>query len=106
MPATAVVLPRIARRVLRPFLPKRSASSVAQPKGGGTAQDGSFHVCRTVEPVEQNEPAPHGVHSPLLARPSVLLYEPSKHGKGADEPSAQNEPAMHVSHAVPPAPSW
>jgi len=58
------------------------------------------------DPVEQKEPASHGVHWSALARPSVLLYEPSKHGKGADEPSAQNEPAMHVLHAVPPAPSW
>ena len=50
----------------------------------------------------QNEPASHGVHSPLLASPSVLEYEPSKHGKGADEPSAQKEPAGHVKHAVAP----
>ena len=50
----------------------------------------------------QNEPSSHGVHSPLLASPAVLLYEPSKHGKGADEPSAQNEPAGHVKHAVAP----
>ena len=36
----------------------------------------------------------------------MLLYEPSKHGSAAEEPSAQNEPAMHVLHAVSPAPSW
>jgi len=58
------------------------------------------------DPVEQNEAASHGVHCPLLANPSALLYDPSEHGSAAEEPSAQNEPAGQVSQAVSPDPSW
>ena len=54
------------------------------------------------EPVEQKAPASHGVHCLLLTSPGVLLYEPSKHGSAADEPSAQNEPAKQEKHAVAP----
>ena len=58
------------------------------------------------EPVEQNEPSGHGEHMLAFTRPSVLLYEPVRHGSAADAPSSQYEPAGHVAHAVSPPSSW
>ena len=42
------------------------------------------------------------MHCALLPSPVVLLYVPSLHGSGTDDPSSQYEPATHSKHAVLP----
>ena len=69
------------------YLPAPHLSHFSSPVDGCTVP-GLHGVC-SVAPVLQKEPAGHVVHCPLLARPWLALYEPSKHGSAADAPSRQ-----------------
>lgn len=47
------------------------------------------HGAWVVEPVEQDEPTGHAVHSEAAPKPAALEYDPLGHGSAADEPSGQ-----------------
>ena len=50
------------------------------------------HGVGAVEPVAQDDPASHAVHSEASVRPWVLENVPAKQGSSADAPGGQNLP--------------
>ena len=64
------------------------------------------HGVGAVEPVAQDAPASHAVHSEASARPWVLENVPARHGSSADAPRGQKLPLSQLPHAVDPLEAW
>ena len=63
------------------------------------------HGACAVDPVAQDDPRGHAMHSLELVRFAKLEYEPAGHGSSADAPSGQKLPPLQGLHDTAPSSS-